>query len=171
MDAVTRSLVQSSGTVLLVLLVCTAILAVMSLVFFIRFSRLQRKWNHVTGGGDRQSLEALLRDHASRHEQIHAELADSTRRLEQLEKKMKSAKRYLGFVRYNAFGDVAGEQSFALAIFDEDGNGAVISSLVGRQEARVYCKALVDGKPERDLGKEEEEAIERAARSAPSRTR
>ncbi len=171
MDAVTRSLVQSSGTVLLVLLVCTAILAVLSTILMIKFVRLQGKWNEVTGGGDRQSLEAMLRNHTSRQEQINTELADSTRRIDLLEKKMKSAKRYLGFVRYNAFGDVAGEQSFALAIFDEDGNGAVISSLVGRQEARVYCKALVDGKPERDLGKEEEEAIERAARSAPSRTR
>lgn len=76
---------------------------------------------------------------------------------------MESAKRYLAVVRYDAFDDVGGEQSFAFAMYDERGDGAVITSQVGRADCRVYAKQLKRGEADRELSREERSAIEQAA--------
>ena len=52
----------------------------------------------------------------------------------------------VGFLRFNPFRDAGGDQSFALALADSEGNGFVVSSLHSRDVTRVY------GKPLRRLG-------------------
>lgn len=90
-----------------------------------------------------------------------------TKRIQHLEDDMLSAKRFVGLVRYDAFEDVGGNQSFALAVYDSEGNGAVLTSLVGRQDCRVYCKPLMNGRSERDLSREEQRAISEAQSTGP----
>ena len=68
----------------------------------------------------------------------------------------------VGIVRYNAFDDVGGEQSFAVALLDSDANGVVISGLYGRQDSRVYAKAIFKGQGERPLSDEEQQALGKA---------
>lgn len=68
-------------------------------------------------------------------------------------------------VRYDAFEEVRGNQSFAMALYDDQGNGVVLSGIVGRTDSRVYCKPLVNGRSERNLSQEEQRAIEEATAS------
>ncbi len=49
----------------------------------------------------------------------------------------------VGFLRFNPFRDAGGDQSFALALADGEGNGFVVSSLHSRDVTRVYGKPLV----------------------------
>ncbi|MFX8992128.1 DUF4446 family protein, partial [Acinetobacter baumannii] len=63
----------------------------------------------------------------------------------------------------DAFQDVGGEQSFALAIYDDDGNGALITGLIGRTDSRIYCKPIKSGETDRQLTSEEIAAIDAAA--------
>lgn len=72
------------------------------------------------------------------------------------------ALRHVGVVRYDAFGDMGGRLSFSAALYDDRGNGLVISSINGRSETRTYAKALVDLRSEHNLSPEEEQAIEAA---------
>jgi hypothetical protein len=65
-------------------------------------------------------------------------------------------------VRYDAFEDVGGAQSFALALYDDQGNGAVMNGIVGRTDCRVYCKPLVAGRSPHNLSQEESRAISEA---------
>lgn len=80
---------------------------------------------------------------------------------------MTGAKRHVGLVKYDAFEDVGGSQSFALALYDDKGDGALITSLVGRSDCRVYCKPLIGGKSERSLSQEEQRAIREAVQTGP----
>lgn len=68
----------------------------------------------------------------------------------------------IGIVRFNAFEDVGGEQSFAMALLDADNNGVVISSLYGRHDSRLYAKSVTGGRGERALSEEEQSAINKA---------
>ena len=79
--------------------------------------------------------------------------------MESLEAELAVSKRHLGVVRYDAFEDVSGSQSFALALYDDSGNGAIVNGVVGRTDSRVYCKPLVNGRSERNLSQEEQRAI------------
>jgi hypothetical protein len=81
--------------------------------------------------------------------------------------KIQTAKRHFGLVRYDAFDDVAGNQSFALAMVDDDGNGVVVSGIVGRMEGRVYSKPIVNYRSDRTLSREEQRALQEAQTGGP----
>ena len=55
----------------------------------------------------------------------------------------------IGLVRFNPFEDTGGNQSFALALLDQAGDGFVVSSLHARAGTRVYGKAVAKGPPNR----------------------
>jgi hypothetical protein len=65
----------------------------------------------------------------------------------------------VGFIRYNPFGDVGGNQSFSLCLLDEKESGFVISSIHSREGTRVYSKQVIKGDSEYNLSEEEKKAI------------
>jgi Protein of unknown function (DUF4446) len=69
------------------------------------------------------------------------------------------AMRHVAVVRYDAFGDMGGMLSFSAALFDDNGDGLVISSINGRSETRTYAKTLVGGQSDNTLSPEEQQAI------------
>jgi hypothetical protein len=71
----------------------------------------------------------------------------------------KGAIRHLGLVRYDAFGDVGGRQSWSLALLDDDGNGVVLTAIHGRSEARSYAKSVADWRSEQPMSPEEQDAV------------
>ena len=72
------------------------------------------------------------------------------------------ALRHVAVVRYDAFGDMGGRLSFSAALYDDNGDGLVISSINGRSETRTYAKPLVGRRSEHTLSPEEQEAIDAA---------
>jgi len=73
-----------------------------------------------------------------------------------------TALRHIGMVRYDAFGDMGGRMSFSAALYDDGGNGLVLSSINGRSETRTYAKELRGLRSEHALSPEEKQAIEEA---------
>jgi len=65
----------------------------------------------------------------------------------------------IGVVRFNPFGEMGGNQSFAIAFLDNSLSGVIILSLYSRDGVKVYSKQITEGKSEYKLTKEEEEAI------------
>jgi len=124
---------------------------------------LRQGWAGLLDGADGANVEKMLRDHFHRSESTDARVSVLEGRMDTSEAKMKSAKRYVGLVRFDAFDDVGGQQSFSLAVYDEDGNGAVLTSQIGREQGRVFGKQLFGGKSEVSLSAEEQQAIESAA--------
>ena len=75
---------------------------------------------------------------------------------------MPTAFQRVGLVRYNPFEDTGGNQSFALAMLDANGDGWILSSLHARQGTRFYAKAVKAGRSETSLSDEEQAAIKQA---------
>jgi hypothetical protein len=57
----------------------------------------------------------------------------------------------IGVVRFDAYQDLGGRQSAAVAFLNSQGNGVVITTVVSRDFARMYVKLLKDGQP--DIGR------------------
>lgn len=74
-----------------------------------------------------------------------------------------------GFVRFNPFKDVGGNQSFAVAFLDSHGNGIVLSTLYTREGSRIFAKPVNELKevPGYTLTEEEYLAIHKAHSSKP----
>lgn len=76
------------------------------------------------------------------------------------------ALRSMGLVRFDASGDVTGQQSFALALLDDRGAGVIVTSVVGRGgDARLDAKTLTAGVQERGLTPHEKRAVAAACRA------
>jgi hypothetical protein len=75
------------------------------------------------------------------------------------EASLRTALRFQGMVRYDAYRDMGGSQSWSIALLDGTQTGAVVTSLHARDHARVYLKELVQGMPGQRLSPEEERAV------------
>jgi hypothetical protein len=83
-----------------------------------------------------------------------------------INKKLKKSIRGLETIRFNPFSDQGSNQSFAIGMLDEDGDGVVISSLYSRERMSVFAKPIKNNKSEYDLSSEEKEALRKAEVSA-----
>ena len=68
----------------------------------------------------------------------------------------------IGIVKYDAFPDVGGRLSFALAMLDESDSGFVLNAIHGRDGCYTYIKEIVKGESYVVLGQEEKEALRQA---------
>jgi hypothetical protein len=93
---------------------------------------------------------------------VARQLDDVAARTAVLEAAQRKAFQRVGLVRYNPFEETGGNQSFALALLDANGDGWVLSSLHARQGTRVYAKAIGAGRSEAALSEEEAAAIKQA---------
>ena len=50
-------------------------------------------------------------------------------------------------IRYDAYNEMSGRQSSSMALLDEKGTGVVMSSILHRDQARLYVKGVRDGEP------------------------
>ncbi len=103
---------------------------------------------------------ALLNSAISEVKAEQAQLADT----------FSSAVQRVGVVRFDAFDDIGGRLSFAVALLDDNGNGAVLSTINGRQESRSYAKSIRNNTSEFTLSAEEHQAIQEAFSNATTKT-
>jgi len=82
--------------------------------------------------------------------------------LKRLQEKTKFSLQKVGVVRFNPFSEVGGDQSFSIALLDENNDGIVITSLYTREGNRIFGKPIKKGKSQYPLSGEEEKAIKKA---------
>ena len=102
-------------------------------------------------------------------EEVALELDKLSGRIDKLNGELKSFKekgkgfiQKVGIVRFSPFAEVGGDQSFSIALLDDNDNGVVITSLYSRDANRVYAKPIKDSQSTYVLSNEEKEAINRA---------
>ncbi|MDP2789277.1 MAG: DUF4446 family protein [bacterium] len=76
--------------------------------------------------------------------------------------KLRKSIRGLETIRFNPFPDQGSNQSFAVGVLNEDGDGIVLSSLYSRERMSVFAKPVKSGKSEYGLTNEEQEVLEKA---------
>jgi hypothetical protein len=155
-------LVYLAGPIVFVLFLAVLTLAGLVIWLAQRLRTLERSYRTLTTGATAGSLEAVLEDHVR---QVR-EATERGRELDELVRKIERTSRshvqHVGFLRFNPFRETGGDQSFALALADAEGNGVVISSLHSRDVTRVYAKPLAAWVTSYQLTEEEQRAIKRA---------
>ena len=108
---------------------------------------------------------AARADHTNRTEEpetLALQMAGLREETLALQDAVARAVQLVGIVRFDAFEDLGGMLSFAVALLDREGSGVVLSSINGRNETRIYAKPVENGGSRINLSGEEEEAIRRA---------
>ncbi len=68
----------------------------------------------------------------------------------------------MGMVKYDAFREMSGELSYALALLDQQENGFVINSVYANEGNYSYIKEIKKGECQILLSEEEEKALRKA---------
>jgi hypothetical protein len=151
------------GAIVVGLAAVSALLLVMVLLLARRVGRVDGRLRGITRGEEGQSLEDVLGAHLEKVHGLGREVERLTARTGALETAGLRAFQRVGLVRYNPFEETGGNQSFALALLDAEGNGWVLSSLHARQGTRVYAKSIRGGRSDAALSEEESAAIRQAS--------
>ena len=91
-----------------------------------------------------------------------------TRSVEELTEKSFGYFTHVGLVRYDAFDDVGGQQSYSLCLLDGHKNGVLLTYITGRNSTRSYAVSVNGGVPSRKLGEEEVRAMDEALTGEPA---
>ena len=138
----------------------------LALVLAFRVRRLRAAQRVVLGEhGDTDLVEhaaGLHRAFAELHDRVEEVATNVDERLGAAEARLDGTIAYRSLVRYDAYGELTGNQSTTVALLDAERNGVVLSSIVRRDTARIYCKQVVGGRGELELSPEEAEAVRRA---------
>lgn len=165
MKALNDVLAQNLTVVLAAVAVVAVVALLMGAVALSRLRLVTRRFAWVTGdgAGSPDTLSALLRT-------VEANAADVGKIKATVDRMIEDGRRHfkhVGLVRYDAFEGVAGQQSYSLCLLDDNRNGILLSSLVGREFTRSYAVEIKDGQASRKLGDEEASALGTALSAAP----
>jgi hypothetical protein len=138
----------------------------LAIVLAMKLRRLRASQRVVLGEQGQRDLVA----HAQRLETGFVDLRDWVeevlqgldQRVGTTEQRIEGCLAYTSLVRYDAYGEMSGQQSSSYALLDSHRSGVVISSILHREQARVYVKRVRNGESELELSPEEREAIEAA---------
>jgi hypothetical protein len=158
-DDLNRLVTPSLGAIVIALAFAVVVLLVAVVVLARRTTRLDGRIATLTRSGDGTSIESTLRAHLDTVDGVARGVDELAMRSAMLERAQRGAIQRVGLVRFNPFEDTGGNQSFALALLDQQGDGIVISSLHARAATRVYGKAIAGGRSEAALSDEEAEAL------------
>jgi hypothetical protein len=136
---------------------------VVAIVLWVKLRKVRAEQRVLLPDGERVGLlerqAALVRAGDRLSDRLDEVRAEVTRLMEHTNAGLRGTLRFQGIVRYDAYQDMGGEQSWSMAILNAESTGAIITSLHARDHARVYLKQLVAGVSEQRLSPEEQRAV------------
>jgi Protein of unknown function (DUF4446) len=158
-----NDLTEPAGLVALAAGAVALLALIFALVLAVKLRRLRGAQQVVLGTGGRDDLVAHATNLQAAFETLHGRVEEVAERLDArmatAERRLDGAIAHRALVRYDAYGEMSGHQSVSLALLDADRNGVVLSCIAHRDNARLYCKVVADGRGEHELSPEEDEAI------------
>lgn len=142
-----------------------AVLALGCAWLFLRALRKVRRAQSVLLGSGRDDLVDFAVTLQTRIDDLHRAVDEVAAGLVRVDRRIDGAVSHAAIVRFDAFEDLGGQQSAAVALLDSSRSGIVISAIQGRDHARIYVKELDRGRSTLALSPEEQSAVERAMAS------
>jgi len=168
-------LTSTAGIVALAAGALALVALLLALWLAVALRRVRRDQRVVLGEHGTDDLVAhaagLQREFGALHEYVEDAAARLHARMAEAERRLDGAVAYRALVRYDAYGEMSGHQSTSIALLDARRDGVVLSSILHRDQARLYAKRVEGGVGELELSPEEQEAVRIALEGAPAPSR
>src|SRR3954452_24983666 len=161
-----HDLTSTQGIVALAAAGVGAVALILALGIAFKLSRLRAAQKAVLGEGGQRDLvvhaQQLEKGFTDLRDWVEESIEHFERRMQSTETRLDGCVAYRSLVRYDAYHELSGHQSSSLALLDARKSGVVVSSIVHRDQARLYVKQLHEGEAEIELSPEEREAVDTA---------
>jgi hypothetical protein len=139
-----------------------AFFGLLQIILWVLFIKQKNAWKRFMSSpvGDTidQTIAAIKKDLSN----IHAHQDFTDKAIENLDQRLSGSIRGTGLVRYDAFSDVGGKQSFAATFINEQGSGVIISSIYSRARTSIYTRTITEFKTSQELTPEENQSLSEA---------
>lgn len=157
-----QSLGIDPALIFIFMLVLFIILFVLYVNVTMKYNRLKSSYASFTRGKDGKTLEESMQDKFAEVDTILKITKQNRQDIKELNKKVEGDYQKLGIIKYDAFNEMGGKLSFALAMLDGNNNGWIINAMHSREGCYTYIKEIVKGESYVELAEEEAEALDRA---------
>ena len=150
------------GIIIIILLIIVIVLIGSMISYSLRLSRLERKYKMFMKGSDAQSLEKTFMRKFAQIDRLYEAKENHEQTIKSIVKNFRVIFSKYGVEKYDAFDDVGGKLSFALALLDKENTGLILNAVHSRDNCFLYLKEIVKGESYVMLSQEEVEALRKA---------
>ena len=148
--------------VLAAVLVLSLVLLVVVIVQGNKLRKQKERIDRLTDGSDGASLESSIQQIFEEQSKLREKTGTHDSGLTDQRRQLSGCIQKMGLIKYDAFNQMGGKLSYALALLDEEDNGVIINSVHSNEGCYTYAKEVRAGKSEIDLAAEESQALQRA---------
>jgi hypothetical protein len=141
-------------TTILLYIICGILVVILLWILIIEI-RLKKFFT----GTNARNLEEVLTLVGKKINKIEESQTEIDKHLVKVDERLNKSIRNIKTIRFNPFTDGGSNQSFAIAMMNDEKNGVVISSLYARDRMSIFAKPIIDGKSEFELTNEEKEVL------------
>ena len=148
-----------------ILMIIMMALMVFVLIYMVRVSmkltRFLKRYRIFMRGKDAVSLEKAFTQRFLDVDKLIEVSKNQANEIARLKEVLARTTNKIGIVKYDAFPDVGGKLSFALAMLDENNSGFVLNAIHSREGCYTYIKEIVKGESYIVLGQEKKRRFAR----------
>ena len=149
-----------------IIMIAMMAIMVFVLIYMVRVSmkltRFLKKYRIFMRGKDAVSLERAFAQKFLEVDRLTEMSKNQASEIAKIKEMLARTTNKIGIVKYDAFPDVGGKLSFALAMLDESNSGFVLNAIHSREGCYTYVKEIVKGESYIVLGQEEKDALRQA---------
>lgn len=144
----------------------TLILFIVTIVALVKLGKLKKKYNKFMAGANGETLESQIIQRFSEVDELKIESKRVKTRLDRITDNLLVAYQKVGIVKYDAFKEMGGKLSFALAMLNDNNDGFILNSMhSSREGCYTYIKEIIKGESFVVLAEEEKMALDEAINS------
>lgn len=143
------------------LLLTTSVLGAAIILLALWIYVLERRIKQLMNGGNGASLEDTINSNNMKLNEFDRFKEEMRVELSRVDERLRKKLHGVKTLRFNPFAGTGsgGNQSFASAFLDENGDGVVLSTLYSREKLSVFAKPVTHKKSEFELTDEEKEVL------------
>lgn len=162
MQSIINFINSSQVYIILSLMILVLILIVIIIITYASLNKLEKRYRKLMRGVNNKNLEDMVMSYLDRIDEVKDENEVMKKMYEQINGELKTCVQKTSMIRYKAFDNVGSDLSFSIALLDGNNNGAILTSIYGRNESTTYAKPIDKGISRYDLSEEENKVLEQA---------
>lgn len=148
--------------IFLFMLILIVVLFVLYVNVSLKYDRLKNSYASFMRGKDGKNLEESILTKFSELDGIAKIIKQNRADVKEMYRRTEHCIQKCGIVKYDAFNEMGGKLSFALALLDSDNTGWIMNAMHSREGCYTYLKEILKGESYVELSEEEAEALDRA---------
>lgn len=150
------------GIIMIAVLVVMVLMILYMVKLSMKMSRFLKKYKTFMRGQDGMSLEKSFERSFDDLDRLIESNRNNIEEIKRIKEIQSITLNKMAIVKYDAFKEMGGKLSFALAMLDKDNSGFVLNAIHSREGCYTYIKEIVKGESYIVLGEEEKEALRQA---------